>query len=148
MTDVTERKQTEEALEQVSRKLNDAKHEVDCIVEERTSELKRSSEGSPVRRHLERIFAAALRGRDLVKQILTFSRQTEHKKQPLKLVPVVREAPGLLRASLPSTIDNPHEPGGHFWICPRRSSPDSADRHEPLHQRRPRREASGRNHYG
>ena len=37
VTDITERKRAEEALEQVSRKLNDAKNEVDRIVEERTT---------------------------------------------------------------------------------------------------------------
>jgi PAS domain S-box-containing protein len=62
-------------------------------------------EGSPARRSMERVFGAGLRGRDLVKQILTFSRQTEQEKQPLKLVPVVEQALGLLKASLPSTID-------------------------------------------
>ena len=37
---------------------------------------------SPVRRHMERIFAAGIRGRDLVKQILAFSRQAEQMKLP------------------------------------------------------------------
>ena len=54
---------------------------------------------------MERVFAAGIRGRDLVKQILAFSRQAEQEKQPLKLAPVVRETLKLLRASLPSTID-------------------------------------------
>jgi len=161
VTDITERKRAEEALEQVSRKLNDAKNEVDRIVEERTTELKtayeslrieteerlqaearlrqahkmeaigtlaggiahdfnnilaaiigfsemaidKSPEGSPARRHMERVFAAGVRGRDLVKQILAFSRQADQEKEPLKIAPVVREALGLIRASLPSTVD-------------------------------------------
>jgi signal transduction histidine kinase len=62
-------------------------------------------EGSPARSSMERVFAAGLRGRDLVKQILTFSRRAEQKKQPLELGRVVRETLKLLRASLPSTID-------------------------------------------
>ena len=71
------------------------------------SELARddSPEGSPVRRHLERIIAGGIRGRELVKQILAFGRQTKQRKQPCKLAPVVRETLELLRASLPSTID-------------------------------------------
>ena len=48
-------------------------------------------EGSPVRLHMERIFTAGIRGRDLVKQILAFSRQAEQEKRRLKLAPVVRE---------------------------------------------------------
>ena len=65
----------------------------------------KTPEGSPARSHMERVFAAGIRGRDLVKQILTFSRRSEQEKQPLKLAPVVKETLKLLRASLPSTID-------------------------------------------
>jgi PAS domain S-box-containing protein len=67
--------------------------------------IDKSPEGSPVRRHMERVFAAGIRGRELVKQILAFSRQAEQEKLPLKLASVVRETLKLLRASLPSTID-------------------------------------------
>ena len=59
----------------------------------------------PTRHHLERILFAGLRGRDLVKQILAFSRQAEQEKQPLLLSAVVKETVKLLRASLPTTID-------------------------------------------
>jgi PAS domain S-box-containing protein len=71
------------------------------------SELARdeSPEDSPVRSHLERIFAAGIRGRDLVKQILVFSRRAEPETHPLKLAPVIKETLKLLRASLPSTIN-------------------------------------------
>ena len=61
-------------------------------------------EGSPARSHMERIFAAGIRGRELVKQILAFGRRAEPEKQPLKLARVVKETLKLLRASLPSTI--------------------------------------------
>jgi PAS domain S-box-containing protein len=65
----------------------------------------KTPEGSPIRRHMEKILTAGIRGRDLVKQILAFSRQAEQEKLPFKLAHVVRETLGLLRASLPSTID-------------------------------------------
>ena len=64
----------------------------------------KTPEGLPARRHMERVFAAGIRGRDLVRQILTFSRQAEQEKLPLKLAHVVRETLKLLRASLPSTV--------------------------------------------
>lgn len=54
---------------------------------------------------LRRVMEAALRAKDLVKQILTFSRQTEHERFPLSPEPIVKEALKLLRASLPSTIE-------------------------------------------
>jgi signal transduction histidine kinase/ActR/RegA family two-component response regulator len=62
-------------------------------------------EDSAARRPMDRVLAAGLRGRDLVKQILTFSRRAEREKQPLKPAVVVKDTLKLLRASLPSTID-------------------------------------------
>ena len=67
--------------------------------------IDKSPEGSPVRHHMERVLGAGIRGRDLVRQILAFSRQTDQEKEPLKIAPVVREALERLRASLPSTIN-------------------------------------------
>ncbi|MGO9374065.1 MAG: PAS domain S-box protein [Syntrophobacteraceae bacterium] len=60
---------------------------------------------SPQHKHLTQVLQAALRAKDLVSQILTFSRQTEQKKQPLQIAPVVKEALKLLRSSLPTTIE-------------------------------------------
>jgi PAS domain S-box-containing protein len=64
-----------------------------------------SPEGSHARRSMERVLAAGLRGRELVRQILVFSRQGDYEKQPLKLAKLVKETASFLRASLPSTID-------------------------------------------
>ena len=57
------------------------------------------------RRHLEVTLKAAERGRDLVKQIIAFSRQKEKERKPSKAGPVVSEAVKFLRVSLPSTIE-------------------------------------------
>jgi CheY-like chemotaxis protein len=62
-------------------------------------------EGSPERNNLEEIRRACLRAREMVKQILTFSRKGEHDVKPLSLSPVVRESLTLLRASIPTTIE-------------------------------------------
>jgi len=48
---------------------------------------------------------ASRRATDLVRRILTFSRQEEQSRQPMHLAMVVQEAVNLLRASLPSSID-------------------------------------------
>ncbi|MDH4332256.1 MAG: ATP-binding protein [Desulfobulbaceae bacterium] len=53
----------------------------------------------------EEVITATNRAHDLVKQILTFSRQTEQEKMPLDLSHVVKEAVKLLRASIPATIE-------------------------------------------
>lgn len=53
---------------------------------------------------LEGVLKACLRAEDVVKQILTFSRQSEVKKRPLQISLVVEEGLKLLEASLPTTI--------------------------------------------
>ena len=58
-----------------------------------------------LRDDLAQIRRAAVRAKDLVRQILTFSRRGEQKLAPLQLTPLVAEALTLLRASLPPTIE-------------------------------------------
>ena len=58
----------------------------------------------PEHRRLELVLKGARRGRDLVRQILTFSRQTEQDRRPLALNQTVEEGLKFLRATLPSTI--------------------------------------------
>jgi CheY-like chemotaxis protein len=47
---------------------------------------------------------ASNRAKELIKQILTFSRQTSHDSKPIRLEPLIRETLKLMRSSLPSTI--------------------------------------------
>jgi signal transduction histidine kinase/ActR/RegA family two-component response regulator len=56
-------------------------------------------------RNLQRLLAAGTRAKDLVQQILAFSRQNTTQLQPVELPLLVREMLSLLRASLPSTIE-------------------------------------------
>ncbi len=51
------------------------------------------------------IAAAGSRARDLVSQILTFSRQRPLERHPVDLVPVLRESLQLLRTGIPKMID-------------------------------------------
>ena len=64
----------------------------------------RALKGSRQEQHLQRVLEAGLRGRELVKQMLTFCRKTEQKKELLQLSGIVRESMKLLGASIPSTI--------------------------------------------
>ena len=57
-----------------------------------------------VARNLENILKSSLRARDLIRQMLTFSRKTEFETKPLSLAPLVRETVKLLRASIPTTV--------------------------------------------
>jgi PAS domain S-box-containing protein len=61
-------------------------------------------EESGVRENLTHVQNAANRAKDLVKQILAFSRQHEQERGPLEIGPIVKEALKMLRASIPSTI--------------------------------------------
>jgi PAS domain S-box-containing protein len=64
----------------------------------------RALKGSRQEQHLQRILEAGLRGRELVKQMLTFCRKTEQKKELLQLSGIVKESMKLLAASIPSTV--------------------------------------------
>ncbi len=54
--------------------------------------------------NLQEVLKAAERARDLVQQILTFSRQGERKRTPVRIQAVVKETLRLLRSTFPSTI--------------------------------------------
>ena len=55
--------------------------------------------------HLDGIVAATNRARELVFQILTFSRQKERKRIPINLPAALDDAFKLLRASIPATVE-------------------------------------------
>jgi nitrogen-specific signal transduction histidine kinase/ActR/RegA family two-component response regulator len=63
------------------------------------------SPDAPARSSLENVLKAGCRAKDLVKQILAFSRQTQYEKKPISLNPIVKEVLKLMRASLPSNIE-------------------------------------------
>ncbi|RJP86420.1 MAG: PAS domain S-box protein [Desulfobacteraceae bacterium] len=62
-------------------------------------------ENSPAAAHMNQVYLAGIRARDLVKQILTFSRQADQDLRPIKIQDAVTEALTFLRASIPTTID-------------------------------------------
>lgn len=60
---------------------------------------------SPLRENVDEILRAGKRGSDLVKQILAFSRQSEHKLIPIKIQSVLKEVIKLCRATIPTFIE-------------------------------------------
>ncbi len=58
-----------------------------------------------LQQHLDSIYSAAIRTRDLIAQILTFSRRSKVVVQPLCLAPIIREVMKLLQATTPATIE-------------------------------------------
>jgi len=60
--------------------------------------------GDKVRRYQDNILKAGNRARELIAQILSFSRNTLKERRPIQIVPIVKEALQLLRASVPASI--------------------------------------------
>ncbi len=60
---------------------------------------------SPARMNLDEIKTAGMRARGVVRQLLNFSRKSENSRKTVRLPGIIEEAVGLLRASIPATID-------------------------------------------
>ncbi|GAB6907705.1 hypothetical protein JCM12296A_35420 [Desulfosarcina cetonica] len=113
--DITDRKQTEIRLQQaqkmesignlaggIAHDFNNILFPIVGIAEILMEDL---PPDSPEYQSVHEILKAALRGSDLVKQILAFSRQSEHKKIPMRIQQVLREVIKLCRATIPSNIE-------------------------------------------
>ncbi len=120
-TDITDRwkaRQEKEALEEqlrhaekleaVGRLAGGVAHDFNNLLAAILSSAEVSLEdvapGSGEHESLTLIHEAALRARDLVKQILTFSRKDKPKHTPIDLSQAVEQAMGLARAAIPSTV--------------------------------------------
>jgi len=62
-------------------------------------------EWHPAKFNLNEIRTASLRARDVVKQLLSFSRKTDPKQRPAKLVQIVEDALKILRSSIPTSVE-------------------------------------------
>ena len=62
-------------------------------------------EGSPNRENLKEVLKSSERAKNLVRQILAFSRRGEQERKPVDIAGIVKEATKLLRATMPPTIE-------------------------------------------
>jgi signal transduction histidine kinase/ActR/RegA family two-component response regulator/uncharacterized protein YerC len=62
------------------------------------------ADGHPSRQSIAEILTACHRAKDVVRQLLSYSRRTEIKRHPISLAAVVKEALTLMRASIPSNV--------------------------------------------
>lgn len=67
--------------------------------------LKQAETGSKLEEYLLQVQSAGMRASELVRQILTFSRQTDKEMKPVHLTSLFKEVGKMLRATLPATID-------------------------------------------
>ena len=72
--------------------------------------------GSTLQNNLQQVLKAGGRAKELVRQILAFSRQRESERVPVKVSLIVNEALKLLRASLPTTIKIRHNLKSHLSV--------------------------------
>jgi PAS domain S-box-containing protein len=113
--DITERKKTEERLREAQKKealgtlaggiAHDFNNILGAIIGCTELTLLDTPPGTPSHSHLTLVRQAAQRAVDLVKQILCFSRQQKGEYKPVKIIPLIKEAMKMVRASLPATIE-------------------------------------------
>ena len=115
VTDITESKQVNEhllqaqkmeALGQFSGGVAHDFNNILAAISGYTELARMQLEGNPtVQEHLGEVIKSANRAADLVRQILTFSRQEAQTRQVLPLQPIVIESMNLMRATIPSTVE-------------------------------------------
>jgi PAS domain S-box-containing protein len=121
--DITERKQAEEAKLKLEAQLRQAQkmeavgtlaggiaHDFNNILGAiigygEMIQMFHKSVDPKVRRDVDEILRAAFRAKDLVQQILTFSRRADQDRKPMQLQMIIKESIKFLRATLPSTIE-------------------------------------------
>lgn len=64
-----------------------------------------TGEETEIREDLDEVLSAANRARDLVAQILTFSRQSKENRAPVLLYPILEESIRLIEAVIPASIE-------------------------------------------
>ncbi len=115
MRDITERKKMEAQYRQ-SQKMeaigtlaggiaHDFNNILAAIMGYTELSIEDAARGISVQHNLDQILKSAMRARDLVRQILAFSRKDMEARAPLQVSPLIKEAIKLLRATLPATID-------------------------------------------
>ncbi len=120
--DITERRKTEEEKAQLEEQLRQAlkmeaigtlaggiAHDFNNILSAILGNAEMCQyqvpEQSSARYSIDQILQASNRARELVRQILAFSRQMEQERRPVNIGTIVKESLGLIRASLPATIE-------------------------------------------
>jgi PAS domain S-box-containing protein len=115
LTDITERKRIAQQLQQ-SQKLeaigtltggiaHDFNNILSIIIGNAEIALDDLQSWHPAYQHLDEIKIASLRAKDVVRQLLSFSRKTEQRKQPMHIQAILDESLQLMRATIPTTIE-------------------------------------------
>jgi PAS domain S-box-containing protein len=120
--DVTDRKRAEEALARSEKQLrhtqkmeaigtlaggiaHDFNNILGAILGYSELALTQVSQDERVKSYLEEVVTAGIRAKELVKQILAFSRRSDQEREAVDLKVIVKEALKMIRATLPATIE-------------------------------------------
>jgi PAS domain S-box-containing protein len=115
LRDITEKKTIEEQLRQ-ARKMESigtmaggVAHDFNNILYMITGNAELAMEDipewNPVHANLKEIKSAGLRAAGIVKQLLTFSRKTEHEMMPIGAITVIKDSLKFLRSTIPTSIE-------------------------------------------
>jgi len=116
--DITKRKKAEKEREQLTNQLtqsqkmeavgtlaggiaHDFNNILGAVILLSELSLLETHESSSLHRHIEKILEAGMRAKDLVKQILAFSRKRDQERIPMSITPIINEALKLVRSSSP-----------------------------------------------
>ena len=102
------------------------------------------AEDSQTRHNLEEILKAANRAKELVQQILTFSRQNGRERKPIRVQVIIQGGPEAAARFHPQNHRHPLRSGRALQRDHGRPDPDPSGHHEPLHQRLPGDAGNGR----
>ncbi len=73
-------------------------------------------EGSVLAENMQEVYTAGKRAKDLVKQILTFARQTDDEIKPIQVDSIAKEVLKFIRSSIPATIQIKPDIESNFLI--------------------------------
>ncbi|MBW1939018.1 MAG: PAS domain S-box protein [Deltaproteobacteria bacterium] len=112
--DITEKKKLESQLRQAHKMealgtmsggiAHDFNNILSIIVGNTELAMYEVPEWHKARHNLKEVRKACLRAKDVVKQILAFSRETKEERKPVELGPIIKESLKFLRSSIPATI--------------------------------------------
>ena len=115
MRDITEREQAQKHVQHVQKMealgtlaggiAHDFNNVLAAMMGYTELALEDIAEEAPGKEHLQQVLKSGVRAKNLVQQILSFSRRTDPEKKPLQLAPIIKETMNLLRATTPTTIE-------------------------------------------